>query len=140
MGVPEFGSQISNTRYQFYNEYFAITAESGLESSRSLFKSIDPVNRVDISTFELYLNVVEARNDLIISLHNSYEEIFTSAVSLEPMRDAFIELANHIQKFTSDTVDAYLTNTGQQVKNTYARIHRLATGETISATNIKDII
>ncbi len=138
MGTPEPGSQISNNRYQFYSDNFAIAAEAGLGMSRALFKGIDPVDRVNTSTFEVYLNSVEARNELIISLQNSYEQIFISAGSLEPMRNAFIELANHIQKFTNSTIDAYLTDTGQQVQNTYAKIHRLATGETISAPNIEE--
>lgn len=128
--------QISDQQFQFYADYFAVAADAGLSSARSLFEAIDPINRVDLSTFDLYNSARAVQSSMVTALRTSYETIFTSAVSLEPMRDSFVALANHIAEFTASGVDDYLTSNGLQVRQTYASIHRLSTGETISDANI----
>lgn len=129
---------IPSEKYQFYADYFAIAAEAGLEVGRSLYKAIDPLERVNFNSFEKYENAAVSRNTLLAILQSSYEQIFTNAVSLDPMRDAFVALADHILQYYGSPVNTYLSDNSLKVKRTYARIHRLATGETISDANIED--
>lgn len=129
---------IAQSRYQFYADYFALAAEAGLEISRAIFRGIDPLERVNFTTFSVYENAITSRNTLLTALKSSYEQIFTNAVSLDPMRDAFVALSDHIVKYSGQTIDGYLTDKSIQVPTTYAKIHRLSTGETISIVNIED--
>jgi len=130
--------QISNDKFSFYADYFVLAANAGSESNQSLFETLDFIERVNISTFDVVENALSNKNEMIQTLRSSYEQVTTSAVSLEPMRDAFVALSNHIYKFTQNNLDSYLSSNGLKVKSTYARIHRLATGETISLGNIED--
>lgn len=132
------GSLISTERFLEYADYFALIADSGINSAKSIFGTISIVINVNTATYENRDNAISVRNSLAIDLQSSYEQISTSAVSLEPMRDAFRELSDHILFHTVDTVDNYLTNNSLKVKSTYARINRLSTGETISAENRED--
>ncbi len=129
-------SQISDSDFLFYSDYFASSAISGIKSAQSIFKSISTIESVDLTTFVLFDNAFSARNNLISVCQSSYEVIFNNGNSLEPMRNSFTELADHIKKFTGSTLDAYITSAGLKVERIYANISGI-TGNTVLEANIK---
>ncbi len=127
---------ISVDRFQFYSDYFAFAAESGLKSAQSLFPTVASAASVDVRTFSYFVEAITTKNSLVGNLRSSYEQVFINAFSLEPMRDAFLNLADHVKKFTGGTLDDYLADNNIQVEGVYARISNL-TGNTVSSSNIK---
>lgn len=128
---------MSTDRYQFYADYFTIAAEAGLKSGQALYKAINPLERVNLNSFDQYDNAIISRNALLVALQSSYEQIFSSAVSTDPMKDAFTALSNHIVTYAGQSLNTYLSDNSLTVKPRYARIHRLVVGETISDINIE---
>ena len=92
---------------------------------------------VDVYSYSYYEEAYTVKNMLIHNLHSSYEQLFTSAYSLEPMRDSFFYLAKHIKDFSdSSTLNEYLADNEIKVERTYANISNLA-GDPVSESNIK---
>jgi len=123
----------TKAKFLLYSDYFAIAAESGLESTQSLFNLQDPINRVDLSTLDAR-DQATVREDMFRAAETAYQKSQISSESLQPMRDAFLGLAAWILDRNGKSVDAFITTQGIQVKNTYAKISTVL-GETISSKN-----
>lgn len=130
------GKLMSRSRFVVYKDYFTTIAESGLEAAKALTSGISAVQNVDVTTYSNVSEAASARNSLLVDLQSSYEQIFTTGVALSPMSGAFRELSDHIQFHTDQNLNTYLENRALKVSATYAKIHRLSTGETIDIENI----
>ncbi len=126
---------ISTDRFQFYADYFALASTAGIESASTFFPVVASVVSVDIKTYAYFEEAFVSKNALVGNLRSSYEQIFSNALSLEPMRDAFVSLSDHIKEFTGGSVDEYLTLNDIKVDGVYARISNL-TGNIITSGNI----
>ncbi len=123
-------------RFQFYADYFAFAAESGISGAQSMFNAFTTIALVDFNRVDQTAEALFARNKLAATLQTAYQLLFTNADSLIPMRDSFKALGDHVRKFGHDSVDSYLTENGIKVRRIYANIANL-TGENIQADNIK---
>lgn len=122
-------------KIQYYADYYALTAESGLNSSKNIFDAISIAKSIRLSTIPIPLDAVVAHNQLVSNLESTYEIIFTSAFSLEPMDQAFNALSSYIKKYAS-TVDEFLSDNNIDVDETYAQLSRLY-GHPVSEENIR---
>jgi hypothetical protein len=127
---------ISEDTFIFYADYFALAARCGIESAQALFPLAADVLKVDVRTFSYFEEAFSVRNTFVVNLQSSYNQVFINAFSLEPMRDAFIHLSDHIKKFSGLTVDNYLSENGLKVDRTYANLSEF-TGNLISNSNIR---
>ena len=128
--------RIPDERFIFYADYFAMAAEAGLESARSIFNAYTAAVLVNFNTVTNRQTAAKDRNDLAMTLRTTYDLVLINAVALQPMREAFVFLAAHIKRFTGNNIDDYLTAQGIQVDRTYANIANI-TGEIVSETNIR---
>ena len=126
---------ITNNDFVEYSTYFALIADAGLKSAQRFHDAVQSAEAVSIATFSIYQDALNYRNSLLINLRSSYERIFSNAFELKPMENSFIGLAEHILKFTGQSVDDYLTARVLKVEPVYANISGLL-GESISASNL----
>jgi len=133
-----YSQQISNAKFDYYQNQFAEAALAGITSDDPLRTAAATVQSVDMSTFtpSQYTEVVVARNGFVQDLLQTAERVDIDAVSLSPMQPAFEGLSAHIREWTGGTLDEYLTDQGLQVHPTFAAIAALS-GESISAANIE---
>lgn len=120
---------------EFYTEYFALAATSGIESSKSIHSAIAIIQAVNPATFSKHQDAIASKNNLFITLRSSYESIFTNAFSTRPMESSFQGLAKYILATSGQTVDEYLSEHGVKVTQTYANISEIL-GEDIRTSNI----
>ena len=122
--------------FLFYADNISLAAQAGISSAQTMFESILPASLLDLTSVEIVESPLSSKNDLLVNLRSSYEQIFLSASANPPMRDVFRDLATHIRDFTNDSVDQFLSDNEIQVDSTYAEISRV-NGELISAENIR---
>ncbi len=127
---------ITDERFSFYADYFALAASAGQKGAQALFTAIDVAANANIQTFEIFEDATAIKNQLIDNLQTSYETVFSAAFGLNPMEQSFNELSSHIERFSGQSVDDYLTERGIQVFATYANISVLF-GRPISQSNRK---
>lgn len=120
---------------EFYTEYFALIATSGIESAKSLHSAIATIQAVNPSTFSKHTDAIASKNNLFIALRSSYESVFTNAFSTRPMETSFQGLSKYILAVSGQTVDEYLLEHGVKVTQTYANISEIL-GEDIGESNI----
>jgi hypothetical protein len=128
---------ITTAQFSWYADYFAYAAVAGLRTADPLVDASLPVVRVNPSTWEVFEDAVLARENLLNNLRSSYESVYSEGVALQPMRQAFVDLADHIYEWTGLSVDDYLTANGIKVFPAYASIMN-ALGMPISSSNIKE--
>lgn len=129
--------QMSDDDYTWYADYFTYTALSGWDSASPLARAAIYPLSVNPLTFAIYTDAIRARNTLVNELQSSYEIIFSEAVGLQYMRQAFIDLSNHIRYWTGKNTDQYLSDSGIQVFPAYASI-MTALGQPIDESNVKE--
>ena len=122
--------------FSFYADYYAYIAESGLNCAQSLFKAIDPIQRIDLLTFDLFEDAQSARDDFNFAIQTSYETVFSNVHQTASMETAFNALANYVKR-NHASVDDFLSSFGIQVLPVYASISNVL-GESISSNNIKE--
>ena len=120
----------------FYTDYIAYAAEAGVRSSQSLFKSLEPLKLVRPASFSWHEDAMANRNQLLSTLQNSYETIFSGGFDREAFRKTYEELSGYIKKVAGTTINDYLTNNGIKVHATFASISRVF-GHTIDSGNIR---
>lgn len=121
----------------YYTDYFAWAAESGLKIANSVFTASRVASTIRISSFNEFTDAVVSLSELVDNLESSYERVFISAISIEPMREAFDELSKYIKKLSTGDVDDYFTANNLKVDRTYAQISSIL-GYTISESNIEE--
>lgn len=131
--MSENNEQISNDKFVQYTSYFGEIAQAGMWSAESLRGSSDIVQRVDVSTFDVFRDALEAQFDLVANLQTAYVNVSTDAYNVAAWRLAFQALSDHIRTWTGGSIDAYLTAQGIQVNRKYAQI----TSDTISEENVE---
>lgn len=137
--MPDAEHQIPNEKFEFYSSYFVTAAKAGMKMAQTFYDAIDPADRVDAKTFDQFPNALSTRNDLLMNIESSYERILTYASSMDPIRDSFVSLSEHIIKYTGLTIDEYLEDNDLKITTTYAELSRLS-GYPISSSNIDDTI
>ncbi len=115
--------QMSNARFIEYTDDFAEAALSGTYAADPVLSSVDIVKQVDVNTFTEFPDAVQARNQLVNDLEETYEQINIDARSISPMSASFAGLADHIREHTGMSIDEYLTDQGLKVNSTYAAIY-----------------
>ena len=120
----------------YYTDYFALAAESGLEIANAVFRASRIAPNIRVASFSNFVDATVSKNELVDNLESSYERVFISAISIEPMREAFDELSKYIKKLASGDVDDYFTDNSLKVDRTYAQISSIL-GYTISEANIE---
>lgn len=124
-------------RFQIYADYFTLAAKAGRESANTMFDALDPLTHVRVQTFLVFENAISAKNTMIQTIESSYERMVTNAINVDPMANSFKYLADHVKRSSgASNLDEYLSDNSIQVSSTYAEIHRIVTGETISDANI----
>ena len=134
--MSERSFQMSNDQFEYYSDYFAFAAISGIKSARSIIDAVSAALAVNQSSYTVFEEAFQAKNNLVTNLQSSYEQVYINAQSLGPMAGSFEQLAKHVKNFTGGTLDEYLTDQGIQVEQIYANIAGL-TGDSISSSNIK---
>lgn len=122
--------------FENMSDNLAEIARSGIESAKSLFKSIQYIQNVDLSTILNKEGSIVFQNEFNVILRNSYEIIFTSGYSLRPMEDMFNQLSKYITENYSNIND-YLSENNIQVDPTYALISS-SIGINIYENNIRE--
>lgn len=127
---------VNEKTIEFYTSYYSMAAISGIESAKSINKAIKSIESVNFSTFSKFQDAVVSRNNLFITLRAAYENVFTNALSTNPMSAAFDSLSKYILESNNQTLDEYLTEKNIKVSRQYANISRI-TSEEIGTANIK---
>lgn len=122
--------------FNFYADYYAYIAQSGIKCANAIFKAISPIQRIDITTFDIFEDAQAARDDFDFAIRTSYETVFTNVYQTTSMQNSFVALANHVKKdFAS--VDIFVTEFGVKVLPAYASLSNVF-GEPIDTGNIRD--
>ncbi len=125
--------------FTFYSDYYAFIARAGIDSAQSLFRSIEAIQKIDITTFDRFENAQANRDDFDFNIRTSYEEVFTSMISTVPMETSFTALSRHIRQIEGYAdVNAFVEFFGIRVLPTYAALSNIF-GETIEAANIRNL-
>lgn len=122
-------------RIEFYTDYFTMTAEAGVASSRELGAARSVIALADIQTFVDDRYGQSAKNSFYASAQRSYETIFSNAISTTSMQESFNALAKYINDISGMNVSDYLSSNGIKVSPTYANLSQLF-GEPIDTSNI----
>ncbi len=129
--------QMSNDRFEEYAEKMGNIARAGIRSAQSLFGIIEIIEKADFSTFNLnddtMRSVVGFRNSAV----DSYQIVYAEAYQLTSMAGAFRALGDHIQNWTGNSINDYLTNNGIIVNRTFGTITQRVMGVTISDSNME---
>jgi hypothetical protein len=132
--IPE----IFSSTFSVYADYYAHIAQSGLKCSKSLFRAIDYIKRIDMLTFDVFSDAQSARDDLIFGIQSSYNTIFTNVYQIGSMENAFVALSKYVINFSKyDSVDAFITAFGIKVLPTYASLSTIF-GQPINPDNLKN--
>ena len=121
------------TRFINYTEMFEDAALAGIYSAEAVNNAVTWVRRVNLSSFTLSQDAIQSRNQLIADVLYSYDQILMEARSKAPMINSFRELSSFLKTCSGQSVDEYLTETGDQVNETYANI----TEDQISRANVE---
>lgn len=125
--------QMSDTRFLQYTSYFGEVAQAGMWGSESLTGIDSIIQNVEVSTFDIFRDAIEAQTDLVNNLQTAYVNVSIDAYNVAAWRLAFQALSDHILQWTGGSIDVYLTAQGIQVNRKYAQL----TNDEISAANVE---
>ena len=124
--------------FEFYSDYYAYIAQSGMHAAQALFRAISPIQQIDMLTFDIFTDAQVARDDLDFGIRTAYETVFSNMYSVNSMEAAFTSLARHIRQTEGyESVNAFIEAFGIQVLPAYASLSNVF-GETIETGNIRD--
>jgi hypothetical protein len=115
-------AQVSEESILDYFDLFTWTAEAGIYRANYVNKAILPLEMLDIPSMADPNKGQEAKVRAIRALGESYNTNHQEALSLEPMRDAFLGLAAWLQEEFDMTMDEYVKYQSYPVEEIFCNI------------------
>lgn len=133
--VNNFSPNPVKNKFIGYSNYFGKIADAGLSASQEIYKTINEINLVDISTFSRNELETHAINRFIQAMSNAYENVFSNEYNTNTMSASFEGLINYIETKSGTEYQDFLTNNNIRVNKVYASVSN-AIGMPINSANI----